>query len=70
LTVDQVFAQQQVQAHEEAIALFRAYSENGDNQELKQFAQKSLPDLEEHLKMTQELVKAQEDLVRRQSTQQ
>jgi putative membrane protein len=70
LTVDQVFAQQQVQAHQEAIALFRAYSENGDNQELKQFAEESLPGLEEHLKMTQELVKAQEELVQKQSTQQ
>jgi predicted outer membrane protein len=70
LTVDQVFARQQIQAHEEAIALFRAYSQNGDNQELKQFAGKRLPGLEDHLKMTQDLVKAQEELVQKQQTQQ
>ena len=35
---DTAFAQAQVQAHQEAIALFEAYGKNGDNAELKAFA--------------------------------
>lgn len=52
---DTAFAQAQVQAHEEGIALFEAYSKNGDNAELKAFAQKGLPKLKEHLAMAQKI---------------
>lgn len=52
---DTAFAQAQVQAHEEGIALFKAYSENGDNDQLKAFAKKGLPTLQKHLEMAQKL---------------
>ena len=42
-------------AHEEGIALFKAYSENGDNDQLKAFAQKGLPVLQKHLEMAQKI---------------
>lgn len=70
MTLDQIFARQQVQAHEEGIALFQAYSQNGDNPELKSFAEKGLPALKEHLKMAQDLVKAQDELMQKSQTQQ
>jgi hypothetical protein len=62
MTYDQIFAHQQVQAHEEGVALFEAYAQNGDNPKLQEFARKSLPTLQEHLKMAQELVEAQNKL--------
>ena len=52
---DTAFAQAQVDAHEEAIALFKSYSGNGDNAELKKFAAKGLPALEKHLDMARKL---------------
>lgn len=52
---DRLFTQFQVQAHEEGIALFSTYAEKGDNDALKQFAQKGLPVLKEHLKMAQSM---------------
>jgi len=52
---DRLFIQQQLQAHREAISLFRNYARRGDNPELKQFAQETLPTLEHHLQMVQEL---------------
>lgn len=52
---DPAFAQAQVQAHQEAIALFEAYGKNGDNAELKAFATKGLPKLKKHLAMAQKV---------------
>ena len=52
---DTAFAQAQVQAHQEAIALFEAYGKNGDNAEIKAFATKGLPKLKEHLAMAQKI---------------
>lgn len=52
---DTAFAQAQVQAHQEGIALFKAYSENGDNDQLKAFAKKGLPVLQKHLETAQKL---------------
>jgi putative membrane protein len=43
------YASQQVQAHEEAVKLFEAYSASGDVAELKAWAAKTLPALKEHL---------------------
>ena len=45
----QTYASMQVQAHEEAVKLFEAYSNGGDNAELKAWAAKTLPALKEHL---------------------
>ena len=52
---DAAFAQIQVQAHQEGIALFKAYAANGDDAQLKAFAKKGLPVLEKHLSMAQKL---------------
>jgi putative membrane protein len=45
----------QVSAHKDAVSLFERYSKDGDNADLKSFAGKTLPHLQEHLKMAQEL---------------
>ena len=47
----------QVSAHKDAVSLFERYGKDGDNSELKVFANKTLPHLQEHLKMAQELDK-------------
>lgn len=52
---DTAFAQAQIQAHQEGIALFKSYAANGDNDQLKAFAKKGLPVLEKHLAMAQKL---------------
>ena len=45
----------QEDAHEDAVALFERYAEEGDNLDLKAWAAKTLPDLQHHLKMAQDL---------------
>jgi len=45
----------QLNAHKEAVTLFRTYSKNGRTADLKDFAQKTLPTLEHHLSMVQQL---------------
>lgn len=55
---DKAFGQAQVQAHQEAIALYQAYGQNGDNDQLKAFAQKTLPKLQQHLETAQQLAGA------------
>ncbi len=45
----QTYASMQVQAHEVAVKLFEAFSNSGDNAELKAWAAKTLPALKEHL---------------------
>lgn len=45
---DAAYIQAQVQAHDEAVALFETYSTNGAEGELKAFATATLPVLKEH----------------------
>jgi putative membrane protein len=47
----------QVAAHQKAVDLFRAYSNTGEDESLKAWAAKTLPALEDHLKMAQQLAK-------------
>lgn len=47
----------QLSAHKDAVSLFERYSKDGDNPDLKAFAGKTLPKLQEHLKMAQDLRK-------------
>jgi putative membrane protein len=47
----------QVSAHKDAVSMFERYSKEGDSAELKAFAAKHLPHLQEHLKMAQALDK-------------
>ena len=53
---DRVFAQQQLQSHQAAVDLFRAYAQSGDDARLKQWATQTLPSLEEHLREAQQLL--------------
>lgn len=52
---DRLYARQQVMSHQQAVDLFGNYSRSGDNPLLKQWAAKTLPDLQEHLKLAQAL---------------
>ncbi len=45
----------QVAAHEDAVSLFERYAKGGDNAKLKDWAGKTLPALQHHLKMAQDL---------------
>jgi putative membrane protein len=47
----------QVSAHKDAVSLFERYAKGGDNADLRAFAAKTLPHLQEHLKMAQDLNK-------------
>ncbi len=53
---DRAFARQQVQSHQAAVELFRAYAQSGDNEQLKRWASQTLPALEEHLREAQQLL--------------
>ena len=55
---DQAYANNQVVAHEQTIELFRSYIEQGDNADLKAFAQSPLPKLEQHLEHAKQLAAA------------
>jgi putative membrane protein len=46
---DALYINIQIQAHEEAVTLFRDYAKNGDDPDLRRFAQETLPTLELHL---------------------
>jgi putative membrane protein len=52
---DSEYDSMQVQAHEDAVSLFERYAKGGENAGLKQFATKTLPHLQQHLKMAREL---------------
>jgi len=48
---DAAHANAQLDAHEQAVALFRGYAQSGQTASLKAFAQTTLPTLEHHLEM-------------------
>lgn len=52
---DRLYLRQQATAHQQAVDLFRNYSRSGDNAQLKKFAAETLPALEQHLQMAQQL---------------
>ncbi|UVH52339.1 DUF4142 domain-containing protein [Pseudomonas sp. CBSPBW29] len=52
---DKAYANNQVKAHEDTVALFKKEAASSDDAELKAFAEKTLPTLETHLKMAKEL---------------
>lgn len=52
---DRDYIQMQVTAHRDAVNLFDQYAQNGDNQQLKQFAQQTLPALREHLQSVEQI---------------
>lgn len=52
---DASYVMQQLQAHEDAIAIFADYAMSGETPELKAFAMRTLPTLERHLDMARTL---------------
>jgi putative membrane protein len=51
------FDSMQVSAHKDAVSLFERYAKGGDNPKLKEWAGKTLPTLQHHLEMAQDLNK-------------
>jgi putative membrane protein len=51
------YASDQVSAHKDAVSLFERYAKGGDNADLKDWAGKTLPALQHHLDMAQNLKK-------------
>ena len=54
-SVDQPYVKMQQAAHTEAIKLFQDYAADGDNAELKTFAQQALPTLKMHQEMIEKI---------------
>ena len=52
---DKTYANQQVDAHQEAVHLFKKYAAKGDDADVKQFAEKTLPTIEHHLDKAKKL---------------
>lgn len=52
---DEEYMRAMVEDHDKTVLLFQAEDRSGSNMELKQFAQKTLPILQTHQKMAQEL---------------
>lgn len=52
---DREYAEHMVKDHEKAVGLFEKQAKSGDAEELKSFAAKTLPTLQEHLKMARAL---------------
>ena len=55
---DARYLNQQVNAHQEALILFRGYAKDGDNAHLKQFAADTAPAIEQHLNHAKSLDKS------------
>jgi putative membrane protein len=51
------YAEDQVSAHKDAVSLFERYGKGGDNADLKAWATETLPALQHHLDMAQQLNK-------------
>ena len=52
---DAAYVAAQVKGHQEAVRLYQAYAQSGDNQQLREFARWTLPNLQQHLKQAQSL---------------
>jgi putative membrane protein len=52
---DSAYVDEQLKAHEDAVATFKNYAANGPTPQLKSFAEKTLPTLERHLEMAKSL---------------
>jgi putative membrane protein len=50
-----LYMEQQVQAHEDAVALFASYAGNGEHPRLRRFAAETLPVIRRHLEMARSL---------------
>jgi len=52
---DKTYAKQQVDGHQNAVDLFKKYAAKGDDADVKQFAEKTLPTIEDHLNEAKKL---------------
>ena len=52
---DQSYAQEELRDHQQDVAMFRKEAASGKDQALKEFAQKTLPTLQQHLQLAQGL---------------
>ena len=52
---DKAYTQDMVKDHEEDVAMFKKEAESGENPDVKMFAQKTLPTLQEHLDMIRKI---------------
>jgi len=52
---DKRYGADQITAHKDAVSLFQRYAKGGDNQPLKDWAAKTVPTLQSHLKMAESL---------------
>jgi len=50
-----LYRSQQIDAHKEAVDLYQQYGQSGDNMDIRQFAESTLPALKEHLQMAESL---------------
>lgn len=57
-TFDRDYIRDQLAAHKQAVALFKRESERGKDADLKQFASQTLPTLQHHLQMAEQLAAA------------
>ena len=55
---DRDYVRDQLAAHKQAVALFKRESEHGKDADLKQFASETLPILQHHLEMVEQLAAA------------
>jgi putative membrane protein len=53
---DAMYWKAQVQAHQEALQLMQTYATGRDNPTLRQFAQKGIPAIQQHLQMAQKMM--------------
>lgn len=54
---DSLYAQQQIEAHQEAVMLFTSEQQSGTDPDIKGFAAQTLPVIQQHLSMAQQLPK-------------
>ena len=52
---DHAYMQAMVSGHRQAVNIFRMESKSGKDQEIKEWAAKTLPTIEDHLKQAQEI---------------
>lgn len=56
---DKVYTAQQIEGHQQAVTLFTGESNNGRDSDLKAFASATLPTIQQHLSMAQNLKKGE-----------
>jgi putative membrane protein len=52
---DKQFRTQQIKGHQQALRIFQAYASNGDNADLRSFAQNAVASLQRHLDQAEKL---------------